>query len=175
MEVNLPFRLKEVYNNNPKTESNRTNVEKKNKNIFKNIKNNWESNDQVSKEIYSPLKNYNLNKKSLSILNNYYNFKNIKSLSIDNSDNIIQSKKVNKKSLFEDEYFIEKLKKCQFPQPLNSNNNSIKVKIEEIKHKKKFYSKNIYFGSKKISNNNNNNLYNNNYNSNNNNKNIKKK
>ena len=149
MEVNLPFRLKEVYNNNIKTESNRTNVEKKHKNFLKNIKNNWDSNEQVSKEVYSPLKNYNLNKKSLSILNNYYNYKNIKSLSIDNSDNIFQSKKVNKKSLFEDEYFIEKLKKCQIPQSLN--NNSIKVKYEEIKHKKKFYSKNIYFGSRKIS------------------------
>ena len=153
MEVNLPFRLKEVYNNNPKTESNRTNVEKKNKNILKNIKNNWDNNDQVSKEVYSPLKNNNLNKKSLSILNNYYNYKNIKSLSIDNSDNIFQSKKANKKSLFEDEYFIEKLKKCQIPLSLNSN--SIKIKNEEIKHKKKFYSKNVYFGSRKISNNNN--------------------
>ena len=112
MEVNLPFRLKEVYNNNIKTESNRTNAEKKHKNILKNIKNNWDSNDQVAKEVYSPLKNNNLNKKSLSILNKYYNYKNVKSLNIDNSVNIFQSKKVNKKSLFEDEYFIEKLKKC---------------------------------------------------------------
>ena len=162
MEVNLPFRLKEVYNNNAKTESNRTNFEKKHKNILKNIKNNWDNNnDQVANEVYSPLKNNNLSKKSLSILNNYYNYKNIKSLSIDNSDNFIQSKKLNKKSLFEDEYFIEKMKKCQMPQSLN--NNSIKIKNEENKHKKKFYSKNIYFGAKKISNNNyisNNNNYN---------------
>ena len=51
----------------------------------------------------------------------------------DNSENNINLKKNIKRSIFEDDYFIEKFKKYKFQNSLNKNND--KKKNREFKHK----------------------------------------
>ena len=146
MDVNLPFRLKEMYDNrNFNTDSYR-NLDKNYKLVFKNANNNCDNDLNLYEFKMNPFLN-SLNKKSFSKMNDYYNYKNIKSLSIDGTEiNNNLPKQNNKKSLFEDEYFIDRLKKKNFPISLNN-------KKKDIKPKKNSFSNSIYFGAK-INNNN---------------------
>ena len=134
MEINLPFRLKDIYKSrNLKTETNEINLGKK-KSIYKNIKSIWKHKANLLNYINSPIKNKFMKKHPLSILNDYYKNKYIKSLSIDNSECNIHSKK-NKKSLFEDDYYIEKLKKNKIIYSINKSNDRInKREIKNINH-----------------------------------------
>ena len=122
MEINLPFRLKEIYNyRNLKTETNRNNLIRNKRAINKNLK----KKNQIENKIYetknSPIKN-SINKISFSVLNDNFNSPKMKSLSIDNSEkNIHHYKRNDKKSMFEDEYFIEKLKKRYIQYSVNRN------------------------------------------------------
>ena len=122
MDINLPFRLNEIYNyRNLKTENNRNNLIRNKRSINKNLRKNYQNENMVYKTKNSPL-NSSKNKNSFSVMNDYFSNPKIKSLSIDNSENNIHNYKRNdKKSLFEDEYFIEKLKKSQIQYSMNRN------------------------------------------------------
>lgn len=132
MEINIPFRINDLYKyRNLKTENNRINLEKKKK-IFNKIKNIWnkEINYLLSKD--SPLKKAFI-KEQLSIKANNDKSRNIKSFSIDNCENNIYTKKYEKKLLIGDENYIKKLK-------INKYNNLSLNKISKEKEE----NKNIY-------------------------------
>ena len=126
MEINLPFRLKDINNyRNLKTENNRINLEKKKKRIYKNIKGIgiWDKDSKVIFDLKcSPLKSKCI-EKPLSIINNYNKNQNIKSLNINNSEKDINDKKNIKNSLFEDEFYIDKLKNRKISYSINKNYN----------------------------------------------------
>ena len=136
MEINLPFRLKEIYKyRNLKTENNRINLEKRKKKIYKNIKTIWNKDSYLLDFKNSPIKMKNI-KKPLSIISNSNINKNIKSLSIDNSENNIHIKKDTKLSLPENNNYTENLKN-KFPFPLNKsttnkNKDEIRKKTNQL-------------------------------------------
>ena len=147
MEINLPFRLKDIHNFRIlKTEANRIHLEKRKK-IIKNSKNILEKEPNFLELKNTPVKQKFI-QKPLSIISNFYKNGNMKSLSIDNSENDIYSKKKGKKSIFEDEYYIDKLKTNKFNFSLNKSINN--KKKGEIKNKNNFIYNNYNYDRKHL-------------------------
>ena len=150
MDINLPFRLKDIYNyRNLKTENNRINLEKKKKKIYRNIKSIWNKESNLVFDIKnSPSKDKPI--QPLSIINVYNKNQNIKSLSIDNSEKNIHDKKDNKKLLFEDDFYMDKLKRNQInftvKKSSNRNKGDCRISIKNISNY--FYLINKYRNKK---------------------------
>ena len=135
MEINLPFRLKDIYKkSNLKTESNKINLEKRKKQIYKNIKYFW-GNDTNSLDIKSPAKN-KLIRYPLSIIGNQYKSRNIKSLSIEKSENNIHEKRNLKKPIFEKKNYFERK---------NNYNFSFKKRIFNKKEEEQNFTNNNFY------------------------------
>ena len=126
MEINNPFLLNQFNSRlNMKTEFNKNNRQNQKLNIYQNIKNIW-NNEKIG---YNP-KLLKLKGKNAKLLLNNNATKNLK---IKISNNLDNTKYINsdKKSLFEDNYFIDKFKqkKIKYSLPTkkensNSNHNS---------------------------------------------------
>ena len=133
MEINLPFRLKDIYRyRNLKTENNRINLEIKKKKIFRNIKTIWDKEPNLIDSKNSPIKMKYI-RKPLSIINSNLKNKNLKSLSIDNSESNIHINRGIKLSKFENINFHENVKN-KFAFSLNKSIND--KNKEEIKEKR---------------------------------------
>ena len=107
MEINNPFLLNQFNSRlKMKTEFNNINRRNQKMNIYQNIKNIW-NNEKIS---YNS-KLSKLNRKNVNLLLNNDN-NTSKNLKIKISKNLDYNKyiKTDKKSLFEDNYFIDKLK-----------------------------------------------------------------
>ena len=134
MEINNPFRLKQLNTKlDVKTENNQFNRAKLKMNINKSIKHIWNEEPISYNSKISPFKN----KRPLLLINNYNSNKNTKLKNIDNLDNTMNKK--NKRSIFEDNYFIDKFKqeKIKYSFPINKAN---------INTNHNFYLNNVYLG-----------------------------
>ena len=107
MEINNPFRLNQFNSRlNMKIENNKINRAKQNLKLYQNINNIWNDEKIEYNSKLSPLKNLKPN----LLLNNYNNQKNTRLKINPNFDNTTQNKN-DKKSIFEDNYFLDKYKK----------------------------------------------------------------
>ena len=134
MEINNPFRLKQLNTKlDVKTENNQFNRAKLKMNINKSIKLIWNEEPISYNSKISPFKN----KRPLLLINNYNSNKNTKLKNNDNLDNTMNKK--NKRSIFEDNYFIDKFKqeKIKYSFPINKAN---------INTNHNFYLNNVYLG-----------------------------
>ena len=134
MEINNPFRLKQLNTKlDVKTENNQFNRAKLKMNINKSIKLIWNEEPISYNSKILPFKN----KRPLLLINNYNSNKNTKLKNNDNLDNTMNKK--NKRSIFEDNYFIDKFKqeKIKYSFPINKAN---------INTNHNFYLNNIYLG-----------------------------
>ena len=134
MEINNPFRLKQLNTKlDVKTENNQFNRAKLKMNINKSIKHIWNEEPISYNSKISPFKN----KRPLLLINNYNSNKNTKLKNNDNLDNTMNKK--NKRSIFEDNYFIDKFKqeKIKYSFPINKAN---------INTNHNFYLNNVYLG-----------------------------
>ena len=147
MEINLPFRLKDIYRyRNLKTENNRINLEIKKKKIFRNIKTIWDKEPNLIDSKNSPIKMKYI-RKPLSIINSNLKNKNLKSLSIDNSESNIHINRGIKLSKFENINFHENVKN-KFAFSLNKSIND--KNKGEIKQKNNYTFKIINSDNKNI-------------------------
>ena len=134
MEINNPFLLNQFNSRlNMKTEFNKNNRQNQKLNIYKNIKNIW-NNEKIG---YNP-KLLKLKGKNAKLLLNNNATKNLK---IKISNNLDNTKYINsdKKSLFEDNYFIDKFKQKKIKY-------SLPTKKENSNSNHNFYLNNIFLG-----------------------------
>ena len=121
MEINNPFLLNQFNSRlKMKTEFNNINRRNQKMNIYQNIKNIW-NNEKIS---YNS-KLSKLNRKNVNLLLNNGN-NTSKNLKIKISKNLDYNKyiKTDKKSLFEDNYFIDKLKQKKIKYSFQTNKNN---------------------------------------------------
>ena len=138
MEINLPFRLKDIYKKtNLKTESNRISLEKRKKQIYKNNKYFWLNDTNILEIKNSPTKN-KLDKYPLSIIGNHNRSRNIKSLSIEKSENNIYKKRNLNKRIFEKNNYFDKIRNNNYNYSFKKRMNNKKI-VETI-----FNNNNIY-------------------------------
>ena len=134
MEINNPFLLNQFNSRlNMKTEFNKDNRQNQKLNIYQNIKNIW-NNEKIG---YNP-KLLKLKGKNAKLLLNNNATKNLK---IKISNNLDNTKYINsdKKSLFEDNYFIDKFKQKKIKY-------SLPTKKENSNSNHNFYLNNIFLG-----------------------------
>ena len=134
MEINNPFLLNQFNSRlNMKTEFNKNNRQNQKLNIYQNIKNIW-NNEKIG---YNP-KLLKLKGKNAKLLLNNNATKNLK---IKISNNLDNTKYINsdKKSLFEDNYFIDKFKQKKIKY-------SLPTKKENSNSNHNFYLNNIFLG-----------------------------
>ena len=134
MEINNPFLLNQFNSRlNMKTEFNKNNRQNQKLNIYQNIKNIW-NNEKIG---YNP-KLLKLKGKNTKLLLNNNATKNLK---IKISNNLDNTKNINsdKKSLFEDNYFIDKFKQKKIKY-------SLPTKKENSNSNHNFYLNNIFLG-----------------------------
>ena len=135
MEINNPFRLNQFNSRlNMKTDISKINKKKTKNHLYRNIKKIWNDEKIVFNSKQTPLKEKNPN-----LLLNYYNTsKNARIKIKENFDNTIHNKNT-KKSIFEDNYFIDKFKqnKIKYSLPINKEN-------QNSNHN--FYLNNIFLG-----------------------------
>ena len=134
MEINNPFLLNQFNSRlNMKTEFNKNNRQNQKLNIYQNIKNIW-NNEKIG---YNP-KLLKLKGKNAKLLLNNNATKNLK---IKISNNLDNTKNINsdKKSLFEDNYFIDKFKQKKIKY-------SLPTKKENSNSNHNFYLNNIFLG-----------------------------
>ena len=134
MEINNPFLLNQFNSRlNMKTEFNKNNRQNQKLNIYQNIKNIW-NNEKIG---YNP-KLLKLKGKNAKLLLNNNATKNLK---IKINNNLDNTKYINsdKKSLFEDNYFIDKFKQKKIKY-------SLPTKKENSNSNHNFYLNNIFLG-----------------------------
>ena len=137
MEINNPFRLNQFNSRlNMKIEKIKINKAKPRIQLYKNIKNTWNNEKIVLNSNLSPFKG----KKPNLLLNNYNTSKNTRMKVDENFYNTTHYKK-DKKSIFEDNYSIDKFKQKKIKYSLQINNENPNSNSNH-----NFYLNNIFLG-----------------------------
>ena len=137
MEINNPFRLNQFNSRlNMKIENIKINKGKQKLQIIQNINNIWNDEKIENNSNFSPFKHRNQN----LLLNNYNTTKNARIMLNQNTNNTTNNKN-DKKSIFEDNYFLDKFKKKKA-----KNSSSTNKAIQNSNINNKFYLNQIFLG-----------------------------